>query len=58
MELAKEFWGIKKCNGTPKVTWKIIRICRSYIRNSKRFLLCLNEKYEIATYKGDKLLSK
>ena len=58
MELSKEFWEIKKRNGTPKITWKIIRICGSYNQNSKRCLLCLNEKYEIATYKGDNLLNK
>ena len=57
-ELSKERWEIKKHSGTPKVTWKIIRICRSYNPNSKRCLLCLNEKYEIATYKGDNLLNK
>ena len=57
-ELSEEFWEIKECNGTPKITWKIIRICRSYNPNSKRCLLCLNEKYEIATYKGDNLLNK
>ena len=48
-ELSKEFWEIKKRRGTPKITWKIDRICRSYNPNSKRCLLCLNEKYEIAT---------
>ena len=37
---------------------KIIRICPSYNANSKRCLLCLNEKYDIATYKGDNLLNK
>ena len=57
-ELSKEFWEIKKRSGTPKITWKIIRICRSYNPNSKHCLLCLNEKYEIATYKGDNLLNK
>ena len=57
-ELSKEFWEIKKRSGTPKITRKIIRICRSYNPNSKRCLLCLNEKYEIATYKGDNLLNK
>ena len=57
-ELSKEFWEIKKRNGTPKITWKIIRICRSYNPNSKRCLLCLHENYEIATYKGDNLLNK
>ena len=58
MELSKEFWEIKKRRVTPKTTWKIIRMCRSYNPNSKRCLLCLNEKYEIATYKGDNLLNK
>ena len=28
-ELSKEFWETKKSNGTPKITWKIMRICRS-----------------------------
>ena len=58
MELSKEFWEIKKRNGALKITWKIIRICPSYNPNSKCCLLCLNEKYEIATYKGDNLLNK
>ena len=57
-ELSKEFWEIKYCNATPKITWKIIRMCRPYNLYSKHCLLCLNEKYEIATYKGDKLLKK
>ena len=57
-EQSKEFWEIKKRNGTSKITWKIIRICRSCNPSSKRCLLCLNEKYEIATYKGDNLLNK
>ena len=43
-ELPKEFKEIKKCNGTSKFTWKIIRICCSYNPNTKRCLLCLNEK--------------
>ena len=37
-ELSKEFWEIKKHNGTPKIAWKIIRICPSYNPNSKRCL--------------------
>ena len=58
MELSKEFWEIKKRTGTPKITWNIIQICRSYNLRRRCFLLCLNEKYEIATYKGDNLLNK
>ena len=57
-KLSKESWEIKNRNGTLKITCKIIRICRPYNPNSKRCLLCLNEKYEIATYKGDNLLNK
>ena len=37
-ELSKEFW--EKRNGTPKTTWKIIRICRSYNPTSKHCYLC------------------
>ena len=57
-ELSKEFCEIKTRNGTPKITWKIIRTCRSYNPNSKRCLLCLNEKYKIATYKEGNHLNK
>ena len=57
-ELSKEFWEIKKHNGTPKITWKLIRTCHSNNPNSSRCLLCLNEKYKIATYKGDNILNK
>lgn len=39
-----------------KITWKIIRICCSNNPNSKRFLLCFNEKYKIATFNEDKHL--
>ena len=41
----------KKRKGTPKIIWKIIRICRP---NSKRCLL----KREIRNCKEDKLLNK
>ena len=51
-ELSKK-WEIKMHNGAPKVVWKVIRIFRSYNPNSKRCLLCLNEKCKIETYKED-----
>ena len=57
-ELPKEFWEIKNHNAPPNITRKIIRICRAYNPNSKRCLLCLNEKYGIATYKEDNLSNK
>ena len=34
---SKEFWEIKNRSGTPKITWKIIRICRPYYPNSVVF---------------------
>ena len=57
-ELSKESGEIKKRYGKPRTTWKIIRICRSYNPNNERFVLCLNEKCEIATYKVGNLLNK
>ena len=56
--LSQEFWKTKKCNGTTKIIQKIIRMCRSYNPDSKLRHLCLNQKYEIATYKEDILLNK
>ena len=41
-----------------KITWKIIPICCSYNPNSNHCLLCLKEKYEIATYRGDSRFNK
>ena len=38
-ELSKEFLEIKKRNGKPKITWKIIRICPSF--DSSVSFLCL-----------------
>ena len=57
-QLSKIFRKIKRLNGIPKISRKITRICFSFNANSKRLILCLNEKYEIATCKGDNLLNK
>ena len=54
----KNFGKSKSAMELQKLHAKIIRICPSYNPNSKRCLLCLNEKYEIATYKGNNLLNK
>ena len=45
-------------NCTPKITWKIIRICGSYNPSSKRCILRLNKKSEIANTQRRKLLNK
>ena len=42
----KQHWNTNDCNGTPKFTWKIIRICHSHNPIGKRWLLRLNEKLQ------------
>ena len=44
--------------GKSKSATGIIRACCSHNQNSEYCLLCLKEKYEIATYKGGNLLNK
>ena len=56
--LSTEFWNIKEANGQPKVTWKIMRKCKSYNPNSKKCNLCSSEKFEIATFMGTNILNK
>ena len=41
-----------------KVKWEIVKKCIPYNQQTKRCLLCLNEKLEIATYKEHNLLNK
>ena len=57
IELSKEYWTIKCNHFTPKVTCRIIRKCTPF-NSTKRNFMCLHEKLEIASYKGDNLLNK
>ena len=57
-ELSKELCQIKMKNYTPEITWRIIRKCLPYNYNSRKCDLCLNEKLEIALYKGENLLNQ
>ena len=57
-ELSNELWSIKNNNYTPNIVWEILRKHRTYNPNTKRCSLCLNEKLEIARYKGRNLLNK
>ena len=57
-ELSKEYWEVRKKGGNPKVTWKILKKCSAYNSESKRCLLCISEKPEIAEYNGDNILNK
>ena len=57
-ELSNEIWRIKNAGHHPKVKWEIVKKCIPYNQQTKRCLLCLNEKLEIATYKEHNLLNK
>ena len=57
-ELSKEYWKVKQLNGTPRIKWKVLKKCHAYNQKKRQCILCLNEKYEIACYKGDNLLNK
>ena len=57
-ELSKEYWAIKRNHFTPIVTWRIIRKCAPFNTTKRKCYLCLNEKLEMASYKGDNLLNK
>ena len=57
-ELASEFWRIKNLNGSSTIKWSLLGKYKSYDPNTKRCNLCLAEKYEILTHKGDNLLNK
>ena len=57
-ELSKEYWTIKRKHFTPKVTLRIIRRCTAFNTTKRKCYLCLNEKLEIASYKGDNLMNK
>lgn len=57
-ELSKEIWDLKDQNFTPSIKWKILKRCNPYNPTSKICNLCLYEKYQILTYKGENLLNK
>ena len=57
-ELSQEYWAMKCNHFTPIVTWRIIRKCASFNTTKRKCYLCLHEKLEIASYKGDNLLNK
>jgi len=57
-ELSNEIWRLKSLGIEAKIKWEIVRQCVPYDPQTKRCLLCLNEKLEIASYQGDNLLNK
>ena len=57
-QLSNELWKIKASKEEPVLVWKILGQYQSYNGNTKRCLLCLNEKLQIAIYKGNNMLNK
>ena len=56
--LSLECWRIKDKGGNPKLSWKKIGHAPAYSVETKRCLLCLREKFEIANYPGKDLVNK
>ena len=56
--LSTEYWRIKGLNGEPKVTWRVLRKCRGYNPETKRCMLCISEKLEIAEHERNDLLNQ
>ena len=56
--LSVELWKVKEMNGTPNITWRIVKKSKAYTPESKRCSLCLTEKFEIANYPDRNLLNK
>ena len=48
-ELSKYLWELKMKNEEFKVSWKILAKARTYSNLTKRFNLCIEEKYFIIT---------
>ena len=57
-QLLNEVWKIKASKEEPVSVWKILEQYQPYNVNTKRCLLCLNEKLQIAIYRGNNMLNK
>ena len=57
-ESSIQIWRIKNSGHRPKVKWGIVKKCVPYNPQTKRCLLCLNEKLEISACKEQNLLNK
>ena len=56
--IQNEYWNIISVKKTFNISQKILVIHKSSNQSSKRCLLCLNEKLEIALHKDDNMLNK
>ena len=57
-ELSKEYWEIKRNNFITKVTRSVVRECPPCNLSKRKCYLCLNEKLQINSYKGNNLVNK
>ena len=57
-KLSNKIWRIQGSSHHPKVKLDIVKKCVPYNSQTKRCLLCLNEKLEIAAYKDHNLLNR
>ena len=57
-ELSNEIWQLKKQKKNADISWEILGIHKSYNAQTKRYMLCLNEKLAIALHKEDNVLNK
>ena len=57
-QLSNKLWEIKALKEKPVLVWKIVRQYQPYNFNTKRCLLCLNEKLQIVICRGNNMLNK
>ena len=56
-DLSKEYWTIKPNYFISKINWRIIRKCARFNTTKSKCCMCLNEKLEIVSYRGDNLMN-
>ena len=56
--LSNRLWKVKASKEEPALVWKILGQYQPYNVNTKRCLLCLNEKLQTAIYRGNNLMNK
>ena len=56
-QLSNELWKLKASKEEPVLVWKILGQYKAYSVNTKRCLLGLNEKFQIAIYRGNNMLN-
>ena len=57
-QLSSELWKIKASKEEPVLVWKILGQYQLYNVNTKRCLLYLSEKLQVAIYRGNNMLNK